>query len=119
MIGRIKKYVSDILKQKQSRYLGQLSIAELEIGNFFDGDTAVVYGIPRVTKKRDDGTEYDEPGVEVLRGNLSVVNGTFLIYDSNEGCWGLLCCDFAKSEERKKLSEIYNEIDFTAEVANA
>jgi hypothetical protein len=79
MIGRIKKYVSDILKQKQSRYLGQLSIAELEIGNFFDGDTAVVYGIPRVTKKRDDGTEYDEPGVEVLRGNLSVVNGTFLV----------------------------------------
>lgn len=121
MIDGVKKFVSNILESqnRQRRYMGLLSVCELEIGNFFNGDTAFVCGIPKVTKTRDDGTEYDEPGVANLRGGLSVVNGLFLIYDGVEVCWKLLGCEFVKPEERKKLSEIYNEIDFTAEVANA
>ena len=116
MIDEIIKYVSDCLEKTDgNRYLGCLSIDELEIGNFFTGDIAFVSGIPCEKKKRKDGSEYEEPGSNVLRGGVTVVNGLGLIYDGDEDCWKYFSAANVELESRKKLSELYKEIDFKME----
>jgi hypothetical protein len=120
MIDTIRKWVSDCLaKSDGNRFMGLLTVGELEVGNFFTGDMAFVSGIPRETKKREDGSEYEEPGSHVLRGGVTVVNGLELIYDGNEGCWKFFSAAHLDLESRKKLYELYKEIDFKTEVEYA
>ena len=120
MIDTIRKYVSDCLaKSDGNRFLGHLSVAELEVGNFFTGDMAIVCGIPREKRKLDDGSEREEAGTSTLRGGVSVVNGLELIYDGNEGCFKYFSAVRVEPESRKKISELYKEIDFKTEVEYA
>lgn len=120
MIDEIIKYVSDYsAKSDGNRYLGCLSVGELETGDFFTGDIAFVSGIPCEKKKRKDGSEYEKPGSHVLRGGVTVVNGLELIYDGNEGCWKYFSAAYVEPTSRKKLSELYKEIDFKTEVEYA
>lgn len=120
MIDEIIKYVSDCLaKSDGNRFLGHLSVGELEVGNFFTCDMAIVSGIPCEKKKRKDGSEYEEPGSHVLRGGVTVVNELELIYDGNEGCWKYFSAAHVEPKSRKKFSELYKEIDFKTEVEYA
>lgn len=120
MIDAIRKCVSDCLaKSNGHRFLGNLSVGELEVGNFFTGDMAIVCGIHREKRKLDDGSEREEAGTFTLRGGVSVVNGLELIYDGNEGCWKYFSAAYVEPKSRKKLSELYKKIDFKTEVEYA
>lgn len=120
MIDTIRKCASDCLvKSDGNRFLGHLSVGELEVENFFTGDMAIVCGIPREKRKLDDGSECEEAGTFTLRGGVSVVNRLELIYDGNEGCWKCFSAAHVQPKSRKKFSELYKEIDFKTEVEYA
>lgn len=120
MSSEIKAFVNGFLKRLVPRtYYGLTDVCRLESGDFTTGDIAVVCGVPKKKRKLDNGQEIEEDGVATLRGGISVMNGCELIYDGVKGSWLVLSFELVKPDARKKLSEIYKEIDFTREAVHA
>jgi len=121
MMNEIEKFVDNFLgaAAHASSCLSFVDIRHLEDGRFTTGDIAVVSGIPKKKRKLDDGREIEEEDVATLRGGLSVMNGDDVIFYAPKGCWFKLDNEYVEPEYGKKLSEIYREINFIAEVEYA
>ena len=121
MTDGIKEFLDNVFSKRpvESRYCGLLSADELENGDYSNGDVAVVKGIPDEIVKDESGKETRTPGARTLRCGISVVNGLNLIYDGIKQCWDVLDSEYVEPESRKKLSELYKEIDFTKEAVDA
>jgi hypothetical protein len=112
--------VGNYLKtHEQRRYYGFVDVRRLESGSFVTGDIAIVCGIPKKKRKLADGRVIEEAGVATLRGGVCVLNGDDVIYDAEKGRWSVISDEFVEPDSRKKLSEIYKEIDFTREAVHA
>lgn len=121
MTNGIKEFLDNEFSESpvESRYYGFLSVDELEKGDFSNGDVAVVKGVLDKILKDESGKETRTPGTKTLRCGISVVNGLNLIYDGIKQCWEVLASEYIEPESRKKLSELYKEIDFTKEAIDA
>ena len=120
MINGIRAFVDNYLKTREQRtFYGLLDVRGFESDNFVTGDVAIVCGIPKKKRKLSDGSEIEEAGIATLRGGACVLNGDEVIYDAEKGRWCVISDEIIEPDARKKLSEMYKEIDFTREAVHA